>query len=339
MFRISHLEALTGVPRRTIYHYVSQGLLPPAQKAHGGAALYSESHVVRLNQIRSLRRQRVSLKDIREHFASIQGAGLANDADLAAKLEQDIRERILQTAARAFSLRGYRKTRMVDIISELGIAPGTLYRSFPTKRQLFLEVINLLAAWMVEHVEGQVAEEQDPVKRNLLRVSGFLGLRRLSPDLLTIVRAEALSEDADVRNLVRHMYQQLLATITEDFESVAQSGKSPLFLDPELTSYALLGAIEAIVMRMSWDNRYDKRDYFWMMVGLYVAADVIFRDGLGLREQCARYSDVVEELLRKGEPSPRQAVSLESGAPDLESMRGNGANPRTAGTSATVTVA
>lgn len=49
----------------------------------------------------------------------------------------DKRELILKTAYQLFSEKGFRRTRMSDIAEETGIAVGTIYQYYPTKKALF----------------------------------------------------------------------------------------------------------------------------------------------------------------------------------------------------------
>lgn len=67
---IQELTSQSGVPRRTIYFYVQQGILPPPQGA-GLAASYSEEHLLRLRLIPVLRREGLRLDEIRERFGSL----------------------------------------------------------------------------------------------------------------------------------------------------------------------------------------------------------------------------------------------------------------------------
>lgn len=69
-FDIQKLSILSGVPRRNIYFYVQQGLLPPPQGA-GLAAFYTEDHLLRLKLIPLLRQQGLRLDDIRLRFTSM----------------------------------------------------------------------------------------------------------------------------------------------------------------------------------------------------------------------------------------------------------------------------
>ena len=60
----------TGVSPRTVYFYVQQGLLPPADGA-GRGAKYSEVHRDRLRLIRQLQDQYLPLAEIRKHIEGL----------------------------------------------------------------------------------------------------------------------------------------------------------------------------------------------------------------------------------------------------------------------------
>lgn len=69
-YDIQELVQATGIPRRTIYFYVQQGVLPPPQGA-GLGAHYTEDHLLRLRLIPVLRQQGLRLDEIRSHFSKV----------------------------------------------------------------------------------------------------------------------------------------------------------------------------------------------------------------------------------------------------------------------------
>jgi DNA-binding transcriptional MerR regulator len=69
-YDIQELINQSGVPRRTIYFYVQQGILPPPEGA-GLAAHYTEDHLLRLRLIPLLRQQGLRLDEIRARFSQM----------------------------------------------------------------------------------------------------------------------------------------------------------------------------------------------------------------------------------------------------------------------------
>jgi DNA-binding transcriptional MerR regulator len=71
-YDIQELIMQSGVPRRTVYFYVQQGVLPPPEGA-GLAAHYNEDHLLRLRLIPMLRQQGLRLDEIRVRFTQLSG--------------------------------------------------------------------------------------------------------------------------------------------------------------------------------------------------------------------------------------------------------------------------
>ena len=69
-YDIQQLVQESGIPRRTIYFYVQQGLLPPPEGA-GLAAHYTREHLLRLQLIPALRAQGLRLDEIREKLQAL----------------------------------------------------------------------------------------------------------------------------------------------------------------------------------------------------------------------------------------------------------------------------
>jgi len=70
-YDIQNLVELSGVPRRTIYFYTQQGIIPPPRGA-GLAARYGEVHLLRLRMIPLFRRQGLRLDDIRQRLDGME---------------------------------------------------------------------------------------------------------------------------------------------------------------------------------------------------------------------------------------------------------------------------
>ena len=64
--KISEVDARTGIPRKNIRYYESEGLLEPRRNAENGYRDYSEADVAQLLRIRLLRRLGVPVAEIRQ---------------------------------------------------------------------------------------------------------------------------------------------------------------------------------------------------------------------------------------------------------------------------------
>src|SRR3989442_9876097 len=75
------------------------------------------------------------------------------------------RSRILSAAEGRFASYGYRRTAIAEIAREAGVAPGTLYRYFENKEEIFRAVMREgLASWL-ETARRVLAEPGTAIER------------------------------------------------------------------------------------------------------------------------------------------------------------------------------
>jgi len=306
---IRELERASATPRSTIYYYVREGLLPTAQKAAASRAVYSETHLELLRQIGQLKEEGLSLGAIRKRLATQVASAGASEVDLVAEHAEQARRSILQAAARLFARKGYKRTRVVDIINEVGVTPPVFYSHFPSKQQLFVESFGVFVDWMRTFLEGRLQAEPDAAARDLARVHAYFGVQGLSPDLMRLVRSEALQEDGDVRKVVERSYKDMCRGTLEDLMKMREAGAKDLPALDELVAFALLGGVENIVMRASWDERYSTRDVLWTTLCVFLAVEAVYTGRVDLRERLSHYAHLVDELAESAPPVPPAARS------------------------------
>ena len=156
LMTISELERASGAKRSAIHFYLREGLLPPAAMSTTNRALYTEAHVELIQLIRKLQGEGLRLSAIKKVLEP-----LINDVDLQGidlgDRSESVRRDLMQIAARAFAAKGYTRTRVADIIREAGTTPQVFYGHFPTKRDLFLECLEVFSDLAMELIEPQVA--------------------------------------------------------------------------------------------------------------------------------------------------------------------------------------
>jgi TetR/AcrR family transcriptional regulator len=296
LLRIAQLEELTGFPRSVIYHYQRAGLLPPVHRGGGSPAVYGELHVRALLEIRDFKAEGLSISEIRERIDGLgHNVGMAG-LDLVRRQHEAMRRQILEAAARRFAASGYRGTRLSDIIATVGIATPTFYRFFPGKRELFIEVVETLVERDLEDAEPSIMAEPDLVKRHVMRASGFLSLRDVSPEMLTFLRAEALQSDTKRREMFRRVYRHMAKCIGDDLAELRRRSAAPPACGDEMMAYALNGAIENSAMRLSWDTDYSAKDYLWTNLDVYLAVKAMYLGSGNSRAERDGYETFIDEL-------------------------------------------
>src|SRR5256714_12298734 len=75
------------------------------------------------------------------------------------------REEILDAAARRFAERGYAATDTQVLAEELGVGKGTLYRYFPSKRDLFLAAADRVMRRLRQRIDDSLVGITEPFER------------------------------------------------------------------------------------------------------------------------------------------------------------------------------
>ena len=304
---IRELERSSGVPRSTIYFYVREGLLPIAQKAAASRAVYSETHLELLEQISQLKLQGRSLDEIKERLAPKVASAGAMDVDLVAEQAEQTRQSILVAAARLFARRGYKRTRVVDIMAEVGVTPPVFYSHFPSKQQLFIESFGVFVGWMRGFLESRLSNEPDPALAQSRACAGLL--RRAGaeprPDGAGALRGPARGRrHAQGR---RAVVQGHVPRHARGPHHPAEEGKADMPALDELVAFSLLGGVENVVMRASWDDTYSTKDVLWTVLCVFLAVKAVYSGRLDLSEELAKYSETIE-LLASSPPLVPPAV-------------------------------
>lgn len=108
-------------------------------------------------------------------------------------LEGRRREEILDVAAKTFARHGFANADVQFVADELGVGKGTVYRYFPSKRDLFLAAADRGMRRLHEHTEAAGAGVSDPLERIARCVRAYLEFFGAHPEyaeLLVQERAE-----------------------------------------------------------------------------------------------------------------------------------------------------
>lgn len=161
-----------------------------------------------------------------------------------------VREGILRAAETIFTRRDFHEVLMDDVAQECGVGKGTLYRYFPSKRDLYLAVMfegmealcNDLRAAL--RGPGVPADKIEGVVRCIL---GHFWDRRLFFAL--IHSNEHKPDNSDGREWERRR-NEIIAIIQDAFEAAIVAGHVR-GIDPHIAAQMLLGMVRGV-------NRYRK---------------------------------------------------------------------------------
>lgn len=93
-------------------------------------------------------------------------------------VDETLRDRrcdeILDAASALFAKHGYSDTTTEMLAEQLGVGKGTIYRYFPTKRDLFLGAVDRLMRRLLATIDDAVKEVQDPLTRMAVAIREYL---------------------------------------------------------------------------------------------------------------------------------------------------------------------
>lgn len=88
---------------------------------------------------------------------------------------------ILDAAAKMFAEHGYADTDTQALAEVLQVGKGTIYRYFPSKRDLFLAAVDRVMRRLREHVDAAVADVADPLDRVSRAIRAYLAFFAENP--------------------------------------------------------------------------------------------------------------------------------------------------------------
>jgi AcrR family transcriptional regulator len=99
-------------------------------------------------------------------------------------------EEILEVAIRLFAEHGYSNTDTQLLAEELGVGKGTIYRYFPSKRDLFLAAVDCVMRKMLELVLSRIDPIEDPLQRIFTGIRTFLRFFGEHPEYVELLIQE-----------------------------------------------------------------------------------------------------------------------------------------------------
>lgn len=153
------------------------------------------------------------------------------------------RDEILRCAVKHFARAGYQSSDLEQVAGELGCAKGTLYRYFPTKRDLFAAATDLVMRELLERLPTEAA---DPLDLFTGGVRAFLAFFDEHPEYIELIVQERV-ELKDRRRSTYFAYREAqTATWARYFKGLMDDGRMrpmPPEAAVQLTGDLLYGSI------------------------------------------------------------------------------------------------
>ncbi|NLA66427.1 MAG: TetR/AcrR family transcriptional regulator [Leucobacter sp.] len=161
------------------------------------------------------------------------------------------RRRILEAAEVVFADHGYHEASIVKITEHAGVALGTFYLYFDSKRTVFEALVIDLNGRVRQAMTERMAGARDRLDAERKGFEGFFRFTAQHPALYRVVReSEFVSPEA----LHLH-YSRIVEGYTAGLAAAQAQGDIDPLLDPETAAWALMGMGELIGMRfLLWER-------------------------------------------------------------------------------------
>jgi AcrR family transcriptional regulator len=156
------------------------------------------------------------------------------------------RERIVTAAHAQIAEGGYASASVVAVAHRSGVATGSVYRYFPSKAELFVEVFRRAAGRELELI-ADIVKRPGPVRERLAGgIEAYARRALAAPTLVYALMAEPVDPAIEAERLAsKSAFRELFAGLLR--EGVASGQIAPL--DPEVAAAALVGGMqEALVL-------------------------------------------------------------------------------------------
>lgn len=171
------------------------------------------------------------------------------------KKSEERREAILAAAAQEFGERGYDGASMSSIVARSGGSKQTLYNYFPSKEQLFVEVMTRTAIMLTEKAYAQLVPKGDLADTLCRYGEGYLEARQ-SPELISLFRLVfAESGRTDIGKMLYERGRMTGIHALSDYLSIAMSNGKLKQADPTVAAHHLLALlvselIDPVILRV-----------------------------------------------------------------------------------------
>ena len=155
-------------------------------------------------------------------------------------------EQLLAAARKVFREKGYEGATVAQIVKEAGVAQGTFYLYFPSKKDAFFALGQYLYEEMAAHVTDRVAGEL-PLDDRIRAITGAcFAAADENSDLVKLVFFGADSASAELQAKMAAQNPVMVALRRMFEEEIAAGNMQPI--DPELAARLLIGFVRNAVL-------------------------------------------------------------------------------------------
>lgn len=156
---------------------------------------------------------------------------------------RDRRVQLLRESARLFSERGYHPTSVADIVASLNVGKGVFYWYFPSKEELFVEILRSASQDLRRRQQAAIGDEPDPLTRLELGIRASMAWFHEHRNSFTLVQFAA-SEERFAPVVRRNQEVAIADTVRHIKDGIVEGRIADQ--DPEVLAQAVVGVTERL---------------------------------------------------------------------------------------------
>jgi AcrR family transcriptional regulator len=156
------------------------------------------------------------------------------------KAAGNLRQQILEAALKVFSVRGFERSTTKAIATEAGIAEGTIFNYFPTKRDILFGFLEDVAVAPLSAVLGDTTASDAEIIKNFFR--NRLKLWQENQAVMKVMIAESLFSKDLAEEFQKRVFEPGIKEIIGYIAGRTETGVF-IQLDPSIVARSLVGVI------------------------------------------------------------------------------------------------
>ena len=155
------------------------------------------------------------------------------------------REQILARSIEVLAKSNYQKARVADIADLVGISEAAIYKYFPTKKQLFLAVLEHMSDRLIARLSAAVETEVDALQALRKAAAAFADPDVNPPDHVRI-RSKAIAEidDREIASRLQHDHLSFVLLL----RGIVEAGRSQGLFRDDLEVETIVLLLDAVGM-------------------------------------------------------------------------------------------
>ena len=154
---------------------------------------------------------------------------------------------ILDAAVKSFALAGYHRTRVADIARNAGVADGTVYIYFNSKKDILISLFQNLMQAFVKNLKVELAQGKNAVEKLDTIITYHFKTLYSNPEQAKVTQIELRQIDQTINRGISKPLKNYFNLIEEVVEEGKEEGFFRQNLDKKIARKVIFGAIDEVV--------------------------------------------------------------------------------------------